>query len=336
MESMMAKMLRAAVVGASTLLGKEVAEALHASGAAWDLTLLDAGEGGQVVAAGDEAMVIVPVESTSFAGMDVVLFAGDAGTTRQYWGDAQKAGASVVDVSGALENEAGALLGGVLGGLGFGGGAKLDLATSVVVAAHPAAVMLAMVVSRLAKFGAKVAATVMEPASEMGTAGVDELQQQTVALLTFQTVPQDVYDAQVAFALRDELGGAAKGNLLTTATTVRRHLGMLAEGGERVALQWVQAPVFHGYTASVRLEIAGGVEARDVVQALEGDGVRVVQDEVSNQSAVGQDDVLVRVSADAAGGFWLWMAADNLRLAALTAVACAGELAGMRPAGAVQ
>ena len=333
----MAKRLRAAVVGASTLLGKEVADALNASGAVnWDLTLLDAGEGGQVVAAGDEAMVIVPVESTSFAGMDVVLFAGDAATTRTYWKNAQDAGASVVDVTGALEAEPGVLVGGVVGGLGFGGGLKLDLATSVVVAAHPAAVMLALVALRLSEFGAKVSATVMEPASEMGTAGVDELQQQTVALLTFQAVPQDVYDAQVAFALRDELGGAAKGNLLTTAATVRRHLGLLVEDGAKVALQLVQAPVFHGYTASVRVEMDGGAEQRDLVQALESDGIRVEQDEVSNQSAVGQDDVLVRVSADAAGGFWLWMAADNLRLAALTAAACAGELAGMRPAGAVQ
>jgi aspartate-semialdehyde dehydrogenase len=34
--------------------------------------------------------------------------------------------------------------------------------------------------------------------------------------------------------------------------------------------------------------------------------------------------------------FWLWMAADNLKLAAVHAIACAGELGRLRPSGKVQ
>jgi len=46
--------------------------------------------------------------------------------------------------------------------------------------------------------------------------------------------------------------------------------------------------------------------------------------------------LLTRRDAALAGGFWLWMAADNLIFAAENAVACAMELAKLRPAGKVQ
>jgi aspartate-semialdehyde dehydrogenase len=34
--------------------------------------------------------------------------------------------------------------------------------------------------------------------------------------------------------------------------------------------------------------------------------------------------------------FWLWLAADNLKLGALNAIACANELRRLRPRGSVQ
>ena len=37
-----------------------------------------------------------------------------------------------------------------------------------------------------------------------------------------------------------------------------------------------------------------------------------------------------------ASRFWIWMAADNLKLAALNAIACATELRRLRPSGKVQ
>ena len=50
----------------------------------------------------------------------------------------------------------------------------------------------------------------MEPASEYGRAAMDELHQQTVNLLSFQTLPREQYDTQVAFNLLPELGEGAK------------------------------------------------------------------------------------------------------------------------------
>ena len=67
--------------------------------------------------------------------------------------------------------------------------------------AHPAAITLALLLLRARKAGAirRVVATIFEPASEHGQRGMDELHQQTVNLLSFQPLPKDVFDAQVAF-----------------------------------------------------------------------------------------------------------------------------------------
>ena len=106
-----------------------------------------------------------------------------------------------------------------------------------------------------------VAATVMEPASEYGRAAMDELHQQTVNLLSFQTLPREQYDAQVSFNLLPELGEAAKVKLGATEQRIRRHYSVLSEGRlPALALQIVQAPVFHGY---VRLDAGGGWQSRD-------------------------------------------------------------------------
>jgi aspartate-semialdehyde dehydrogenase len=50
---------------------------------------------------------------------------------------------------------------------------------------------------------------------------------------------------------------------------------------------------------------------------------------------------MVRVTKDGGDGeqgrrFWLWLAADNLKLSALNSIACAAELRRLRPRGKVQ
>jgi aspartate-semialdehyde dehydrogenase len=78
--------------------------------------------------------------------------------------------------------------------------------------------------------------------------------------------------------------------------------------------------------------------------AVSGEHVDVVgaeSDPPSNLSAAGQPEILVRISNasggdDASGRFWIWLAVDNLKLAALNAIACASELGRLRPLGKVQ
>lgn len=344
---------RIAIVGASSLAGKELSDAIAESPlAAADLTLLDDEDAaGQIATAGDEASFIQAIDAESFAGVDFVFFAGDEEKTKKYWKTARQAGASIVDMTGALEAEAGVIVRAPWVSAAALSGRELqpDLTTPAVVAAHPAALMLLLAAERLhAKRAVRaVAATVFEPASEHGRAAMDELHQQTVSLLSFQTLPRAQFDAQIAFNLLPALGEDAKVKLEAVKQRIARQYATLSRGSTPVlALQLVQAPVFHGYVASVLMELDAPATKEQVEAALRGEHIEVTGADAeppSNVSAAGQAEILLEVSAASAGEesaagthFWLWMAADNLKLAALNAIACASELRRLRPHGKVQ
>ena len=351
------EMYRIGIVGATSLVGKELSDALGESLlAASDVVLFDAEETeGQMTASGDEMSFIQKLEPSAFERLDFVFFAGDPAGTRKHWQDARHAGASIVDLTYALEGKKDVLVRSpwvtealeVLEAKKPRKGKEPDLNTHAVVAAHPAAVMIALVAARLrGKLPlAAIAATVMEPASEHGRAAMDELHQQTVSLLSFQGLPREQYDAQAAFNLLPGLGAAAAVKFAEVGQRVREQYAALVDGTlPSLALQMVQAPVFHGYVVSMLIELAQPATLEQVEMALAGEHIDIVSgesDPPSNLSATGQADVMVRVSTGSGGmgletRFWIWMAADNLKLAAMNAIACAAELRRLRPLGKVQ
>lgn len=340
----MSNNLRAVVIGASTLLGKELIEELKSSASKWELRLSDAVDsGGQLLAGADEALIVQPLSPDVFEGQDVAFFAENATTTRAHWREARTAKAAIVDLTGVLSSEPRALVRSPW----IDGGNAPDADTSIVVPAHPVAVMLGVVGSRLTKAlgRAQLVATVMEPASQQGTRGMDELHQQTVGLLGFHSLPQELYDAQVAFNLRTSLGESAKPDLGKIAETIRHDLRAIAGDSvaSSIAIQLVQAPVFHGYTMSVFVELSDNVDAAALSDALKGGVVKLSApgDAPSNQSVAQDAEINVAVREDAARrenarGYWLWIAADNLKLTARHAVACAEELCAVRDSSKVQ
>ena len=341
------KLERVGIAGASSLVGKELAEELQESVLATaTVILLDEGDAaGQLETVADEVTFVQKMEPAAFEGMDFVFFAGDPEAALRHWRDAGRWGASIVDTTYALEGEKGVLVRSPW--MQDEATTKPDLKTPGVVSAHPVAVMLGLVAKQM-QAGLKVrslAATVMQPASEHGRAAMDELHQQTVNLLSFQQIPKDEYDAQVAFNLLPAFGEEAKVKLSATAQRVRKHYAAI--GGEtfpELALTVIQVPVFHGYALSVMVELQEPASKEQLESVLACDQIDVVMDDVdppSNLSAAGQRDVLVRVTAEPAEAavatrFWLWMTADNLKLTALNAIACALELRKLRPVGSVQ
>src|SRR5208337_2557576 len=101
---------RAAIVGAASLKCKEVAEMLNErSFPAVDVRLLDDDESlGQLEAMGDEISFIQSVRAEQFDKVDFTFFASDGECTRKNWKRARDAGSAIIDLSGSLEEEAGA------------------------------------------------------------------------------------------------------------------------------------------------------------------------------------------------------------------------------------
>jgi aspartate-semialdehyde dehydrogenase len=338
-----------AIAGASTLLGRELKDALSESPlAAARMTLLDEESAqGQLDQVGDEVTVVQAIEPDAFEQVDFTFFAGSEDQTRKHWRQALRSGSTVLDLSGALDQETGVLVRAPWLG---SEAVTPDLFTPAVVPAHPAALALALLLDRL-QMAAPVrfaAATLLEPASEFGRAAMDELHQQTVALLSFQSLPRAIYDAQAAFNLLSGLGETATVNLSAVEARIRRHYDALSAGRwPALALQVVHAPVFHGHTMSIAIELERPVDISALEEALSGDHVDLVledTDSPSNLAATGQNDVLVRLRPEQQGSrnptqvsrLWLWAASDNLRLNAQNAVECALDLRRLRPKGTVQ
>ena len=341
-------MYKIAIAGASTLLGRELKEALSESPlAAATFALLDEEEAqGQLDQVGDEVTFVRVVDHESFDRVDFTFFAGAESLTRKHWRQALRAGSTVLDLSGALDQETGVLVRAPWLG---SESTTVDLFTPAVVPAHPAALALALVLERLQQAAPVrfAAATVLEPASAFGRAAMDELHQQTVSLLSFQSLPRATYDAQAAYNLLSGLGESATINLGAEEARIRRHYEALGDGRwPKLALQVIHAPVFHGHAFSIAVELERAVDVSAIEEALGGEHVDLVledTDSPSNLAATGQNDVLVRLRAEKDGRnpnqasrLWVWAASDNLRLHAQNAVECALDLRRLRPAGTVQ
>ena len=250
-------MYKIAIAGASTLIGRELKEALSESPleSATFVLLDDENAQGQLDQVGDEVTFIQPIGLDAFEQVDFTFFCGPENQTRLHWRQALRNGSTVLDLSGALDQEAGVLVRAPWLGAEE---AAVDLFTPAVVPAHPAALALALLLDRLRQAAPIrfAAATVIVPASEFGRAAMDELHQQTVNLLSFQNLPRAVYDAQAAYNLLGGVGEGARISLSQLEARIRRHYEALTAGrAPALALQVVHAPVFHGHTFAVAVEL---------------------------------------------------------------------------------
>jgi len=345
----MATDYRVALAGASSLLAKELKECLTESPLAGaSFVLLDVQEAqGQLEQVGDEVTVVQTIGENSFDDVDFTFFAGSEELTRKYWRSALASGSTVLDLTGVLDREPGVLVRAPW--LSEGAGSP-DLLTKAVVPANAAAVALALMMDRLQEIAEVrfAAATVLQPASEYGKEGLDELHQQTVSLLSFQNMPRAIFDTQVAYNTLASFGESATANLARSEDRIRRHYAVLAADRlPELRLQVLHAPVFHGNTFSICIELEQAVPLSTIEDALGGEHLDLVLEETdspSNLAAAGQNDVLVwlkpeppvdRLSGETSR-FWLWAASDNLRLAAQIAVECALDMRRLRPLGKVQ
>ena len=105
-------MYKIAIAGASTLLGKELKDAVSESTlAAATFTLLDEDESlGQLDQVGDEITFVQAIDRDSFEHVDFTFFCGSEGLTHRHWREALNAGSTVIDLSAALDHEPAVLI----------------------------------------------------------------------------------------------------------------------------------------------------------------------------------------------------------------------------------
>src|SRR6266851_1159141 len=337
---------RVAIVGAGSLKGKEVAEVLDERNfPSSDVKLLDDDESlGQLETVKDEVTFIQKVRAEQFEHVDFTFFASDSDCTRKNWKRVEKSGSAIVDLSGALEDEPGAVIRAPWVERQLGQTFTPELQPGPAVVAHPIAVVLALLLVRVhAVVPVKRAvATVFEPASEHGQKGMDELHEQTVNLLSFQQLPKKVFDVQVAFNMVARYGEESVAALASVHDRVLKHYTKItAQRAPTPSIFVLQAPVFHGHAFSVNLQFEHVADVAQISSALAGEHVSLIgtsEEAPNNVNAAGQTDILVSVTPDSSdpNSVWIWAASDNLQVAASTAVEAAEGMAAARPRGKIQ
>lgn len=336
---------RVAIVGAASVKGKEVAQVItDRNFPASDIKLLDEEEAlGQLETAGDEVTFIQNVSPEQFERVDFTFFIADQASTRKHWKAARNAGSTLIDLTAELAGQPDAAMRAPWVERQRGESPVLQLQPGPAVIAHPAAIVLALLFLRLQKAGlaSHPVVTILEPASERGQKGMDELHEQTVNLLSFRPLPKKVFDIQIAFNMVSRYGQEASPSLTSIQERILHDYRRIAGEAPVPSVFLAQAPIFHGYAFALHIKMKEQTRVEDVVQALTGEHVSVTtgSDEApSNVNAAGHGDILVSVAADLnqTGAFWLWAAADNLRVAASNAVECAETMAASRPQGKIQ
>jgi len=172
----------------------------------------------------------------------------------------------------------------------------------------------------------RVVVSTYQSASGAGRDAMDELRDQTVALLNFGNPPVEVFPRRLAFDVLPHIdrfepdGYTREEHKMINETRKIMGLPDLA-----VVATCVRVPVFVGHACSVNIELESPLSVEAALDALEAaPGLVVERDPTSYPTTidvVGQDPVYVgRVRRDPSveNGLVMWVVADNLRKGAAT------------------
>lgn len=330
---------RIVIAGASSLLGAEVKTVLEESRLAiWDLRLVDEEDAaGILTEAGGEAALIQGVEEGSFNRARFVFFTGSPAFVERNFQAALAAGAVTIDFTGTVRTKD------VAPNPWF---PKLDEfrgTTFTPKALHfwvisSAGVATSSLTLGLRNLGLKkISFVFFRPVSEAGREGIEELESQTGHLLSFQSIGQQVFDAQVAFNLLERYGTASRQNLDAIRQALREEVSACVEsqGGVMPSIEVLQVPTFYGMAFSACAELDAGAANRESVRkACEKAGFSVMAEpegSPSNLSVAGEAVIqmgIPRSDPCNPGNWWFWGTADNIRLPAWNAVKLAEKIAG--------
>ncbi len=329
--------MKIAIVGAETLLGRDLQEVLESRKMGVEIDCYAATGEGSFAAEEGEAVYVQPLVPHSIRDYAAILVAGTRAGALKVHGLAKEAGGHpvVVDCTGELANGPEARVVAPLL-------QDADLKTGhLLVVAHPAASALALVLKRAAKYQPirRVVAHIFEPASELGKRGISELHQQTTSLLSFKPLDKEVFDSQLSFNLLAQYGEEAPRKLAAVEQRIERELQAII-GNKKFgakapmpSLRLVQAPVFHGYSLSIWVEFSAEVNAEALGEALASAQIEVrgqAEEAPNSVGVAGQSGLIagdIRLDRNNAHAAWVWAVGDNLRL---TADAAADILTGLK------
>ncbi len=319
-----------AVAGATGAVGREMVEILEERNfpVAELIPLASERSEGERVEFHGKNVTVRKLTKDSFKDVDIALFSAGAERSLEFVPAAVASGAVVVDNSSAFRMDP-----------------KVPLVVPEVnahaiarhsgIIANPNCSTIGMVVALKPIHDAakikRIVVTTFQSVSGTGKKAMDELAQQTVALLNFRDVETNVYPHQIAFNCLPHIdsfldNGYTKEEMKMANETKK----IMEDDSVRVTATTVRVPVFRCHSESVNIETGKKISANEVRAILSAaPGVIVYDDPKKNLyplaiDVAGKDETYVgRIREDETipNGINMWIVSDNLRKgAALNAV----------------
>ncbi|MBW2513237.1 MAG: aspartate-semialdehyde dehydrogenase [Deltaproteobacteria bacterium] len=283
----------------------------------------------------DRPVKVEEMTEASFKDMDIALFSAGGGTSQHFAPFAAKAGCVVVDNSSAWRMDPDVpLMVPEVNPHAVAGYTKKRIignpncsTIQMVIALHPIH----------QKYRIKrVVVSTYQAVSGTGIKAMDELSDQTRAIMNFSDSETRVYPHPIAFNCLPHIdvfqeNGYTKEEMKMLNETRK----IMEDDSIQVTATTVRVPVFYGHSESVNIETEEPVSVDDVKSLLaEAPGVKVVDDPSKNVypmpiDAAGQDLTYVgRIRKDFSipNGINMWIVADNIRKGAATNTVQIAEL----------
>jgi len=267
------------------------------------------------------------MKGDSFEGVEIALFSAGGGASKEFAPLAAAAGSVVIDNSSTWRMDPDVPL--VVPEVNPRAIARYP---SKGIIANPNCSTIQMVVALKPihdRYGIKrVVVSTYQAVSGTGKKAIDELFDQTRAMINFLDFEKKVYPHRIAFNCLPHIDVfEANGYTKEEMKMVNETRKILEDDTIGVTATTVRVPVFYGHSEAINVETRKPVSAEEVRSLLsEAPGIKVVDRPEENAyplptDASGTDLTLVgriREDESVANGINLWVAADNIRKGAAT------------------
>lgn len=294
-----------AILHPTDLIGVELREAFDRRREQWQemrLFSTKAQEIGTLAEVRGEATVIKPLDEDSFDGVDTILLCGPIAANRPVLETLPPAATVILLSSDAAPSDGHPVV------------SPVNLHTAdrsrPLLSPHPGVVGLTHLLYPLLPLGLERAvATLLEPISIYGTAGLEEALDQARRMLNFEPRPKGILPAQMVFNLLPQCDGVEH---------LRSHLATVLDDDLPLNVQVIQAGIFHGLGISLYVQFTEDPGLAEIRDALEGHLTNELVDDpelLGSLDAAARDEVLIGPITTAPGqpgGYGLWAVMDGL------------------------
>ncbi|RJQ49908.1 MAG: aspartate-semialdehyde dehydrogenase [Desulfobacteraceae bacterium] len=263
----------------------------------------------------------------SFEGMDIALFSAGGGTSQRFAPAAAESGCVVVDNSSQWRMDPEVPL--VVPEVNPHAVAHYRR-KGIIANPNCSTIQMVVAVSPIHKrYGIRrIVVSTYQAVSGTGKKAIDELFNQTRALINFLGWEKSVYPHRIAFNCLPHIDVFfANGYTKEEMKMVNETRKILEDDSIGVTATTVRVPVFYGHSEAINIETREHVSADQVRALLQKEAaIKVMDDPAKNiyplaTDAAGQDLTLVgriRDDESIANGINMWVVADNIRKGAAT------------------